>query len=31
MSFASIWNHINKLLPDEALYLLNERLNKIPK
>lgn len=31
MSFASIWNHISKLLPDEALYLLNERLNKIPK
>lgn len=31
MSFASIWNHINKLLPDEAIYILNERLNKIPK
>ncbi|WP_435083595.1 glycoside hydrolase family 2 TIM barrel-domain containing protein [Ohessyouella blattaphilus] len=31
MSFASIWNHISKMLPDEAIYLLNERLNKIPK
>lgn len=31
MSFASIWNHINKLLPDEAYYLLNERLNKIAR
>jgi len=31
MSFASIWNHISKLLPDEAIYLLNDRLNKIPK
>lgn len=31
MSFSSIWNHIRKLLPDEAYYLLNERLNKIPK
>lgn len=31
LSFASIWNHIGKLLPDEAYYLLNERLNKIKK
>lgn len=31
LSFSSIWNHISKLLPDEALYILNERLNKIPK
>lgn len=31
LSFTSIWNHISKLLPDEALYILNERLNKIPK
>lgn len=31
MSFASIWNHISKMLPDEAIYILNERLNKIPK
>lgn len=31
MSFRSIWNHISRLLPDEAIYLLNERLNKIPK
>lgn len=31
MSFHSIWNHINRLLPDEAYYLLNDRLNKIKK
>lgn len=31
MSFISIWNHIGKMLPDEAIYILNERLNKIPK
>ncbi|MBN2221548.1 MAG: beta-galactosidase, partial [Vallitaleaceae bacterium] len=31
LSFSSIWNHISKLLPDEAYYLLNERLNKIKK
>lgn len=31
MSFKSIWNHINRMLPDEAIYILNERLNKIPK
>jgi len=31
LSFTSIWNHINKFLPDEVYYLLNERLNKIKK
>lgn len=31
MSFSSIWNHISKFLPDEAYYLLNERLNRIRK
>ncbi|SCP98006.1 glycoside hydrolase family 2 protein [Anaerobium acetethylicum] len=31
LSFTSIWHHIGKLLPDEAYYLLNERLNKIKK
>lgn len=31
MSFRAIWSHINRLLPDEVIYLLNERLNKIPK
>ena len=31
LSFHSIWNHISKNLPDEAYYLLNERLNKIKK
>jgi beta-galactosidase len=29
LSFSSVWNHISKYLPDEAYYLLNERLNKI--
>lgn len=31
MSFAAIWHHISKMLPDEAIFILNERLNKIPK
>ena len=31
LSFHSIWRHISKLLPDEAYYLLNERLSKIKK
>ena len=31
LTFTSIWHHISKMLPDEAYYLLNERLNKIPK
>lgn len=31
MSFASIWNHIHKQLPDEIYYLLNERLIRIKK
>ncbi len=31
MSFHSIWNHISKMLPDEAIFILNEKLNKIPK
>lgn len=31
LSFQSVWNHIHKLLPDEAYYLLNERLNQIQK
>ncbi len=31
LTFTSIWHHIGKMLPDEAYYLLNERLNKIPK
>lgn len=31
MSFAAVWHHISKMLPDEAIYILNERLNKIPK
>lgn len=31
LNFHSIWGHISKLLPDEAYYLLNERLNKIKK
>ena len=31
LSFTSIWNHISKYMPDEAYYLLNERLNKIKK
>ncbi len=31
LSFHSIWGHISKLLPDEAYYMLNERLNKIKK
>jgi beta-galactosidase len=31
MSFHSIWNHINKMLPDEAYYILNDRLNKIKR
>lgn len=31
MSFASIWNHIGKLLPDEVIYMVNERLTQIKK
>lgn len=31
MSFQSVWNHISKLLPDEAIFILNDKLNKIPK
>lgn len=31
MSFHSIWNHISKMFPDELLYVVNERLNKIKK
>lgn len=31
MSFAAIWHHINKMLPDELIYVVNERLNKIKK
>lgn len=31
LRFSSIWHHISKMLPDEAYYLLNERLNKIKK
>ena len=31
MSFAGIWHHIKKMLPDELIYIVNERLNKIKK
>ena len=31
LSFSSIWNHINKYLPDEAYTLINERLSRIKK
>lgn len=31
MRFASIWNHIGRFFTDEAYYLLNKRLNRIPK
>jgi beta-galactosidase len=31
MSFASIWNHISKMFPDDLIYAVNERLNKIKK
>lgn len=30
-SFANIWHHIQKQLPDDLIYVLNERLNKIKK
>ena len=29
LSFSSIWNHINKYLPDEAYTLINARLSRI--
>lgn len=31
MTFTAIWHHINRMLPDEVYYLLNERLNGIKK
>ena len=31
LSFSSIWNHINKYLPDEAYTLINARLSRIKK
>lgn len=31
LSFTDLWHHIQKQLPDEVYYLLNERLNRIPK
>ncbi len=31
MSFHSIWHHISKMLPDDLIYVVNERLNKIRK
>ena len=31
MKFIGIWHHIKKNLPDELIYILNERLNKIKK
>ncbi len=31
MSFHSIWHHISKMFPDELIYIVNERLNKIKK
>ncbi len=31
MSFHSIWNHISKMFPDDLIYVVNERLNKIKK
>lgn len=31
MSFRSIWNHISKMFPDDLIYMVNERLNKIKK
>ncbi|SDA38870.1 beta-galactosidase [Butyrivibrio sp. INlla18] len=31
MSFSSIWNHISKMFPDDLIYVVNERLNKIKK
>ena len=31
LSFHSIWGHISRMLPDEAYYMLNDRLNKIKK
>ncbi len=31
MSFHSIWHHISRMFPDELIYVLNERLNKIRK
>ncbi len=31
MSLHSIWHHISKMFPDELLYVVNERLNKIRK
>lgn len=31
LSFSSIWNHINKYLPDEAYTLINARLSRIKR
>lgn len=31
MSFHNIWNHISKMLPDDLIYVVNERLNSIKK
>lgn len=31
MKFIGIWHHIKKNLPDELIYILNERLNKIKR
>ena len=31
MSFHSIWNHISKMFPDDLIFIVNERLNKIQK
>lgn len=31
LTFTAVWHHINRMLPDEVYYLLNERLNQIKK